>query len=78
MAAMHEEGTIAEILSKYGIHASQVVAWKKTFQDGCRAIWGSDESSNCACVLQRQLSVLHEKVEQLFNERNFFGSGLRR
>jgi transposase len=28
MAAIREEGTIAEILSKYWVHASQVNAWK--------------------------------------------------
>ena len=38
MAAISEEGTIAEISSKYGVHASQVNAWKKTVQDGVKGL----------------------------------------
>ena len=40
MAAIREEGSIAEISSKYGVHASQVHAWKKTVQEGVKGCLG--------------------------------------
>ena len=34
LAAIREDGTVAELSGKYGVHASQVHAWKKVVQDG--------------------------------------------
>ena len=45
MAAIREEGTIAEISSKYGVHASQVNAWKKTVQEGVKGLFGAEKKA---------------------------------
>jgi transposase-like protein len=73
MAAIREEGTIAEISSKYGVHASQVNAWKKTVQEGVKGLFGAEKKAAVADAADSaQVSALHEKVGQLIMERDFF------
>jgi transposase len=73
MAAIREEGTIAEISSKYGVHASQANAWKKTVLDGVKGLFGAEKKAAGADAADStQVSALHEKVGHLIMERDFF------
>jgi transposase len=73
MAAIREDGTVAELASKYGVHASQLHAWKKAVQDGVAALFDGDKKAvRHAAEDKTKLTELHAKIGQLTMERDFF------
>ena len=73
LAAIREEGTISELASKYGVHASQINTWKKAVQDGMAALFeGGLKADRSEAASKAQVAALHEKVGQLIMERDFF------
>jgi transposase len=73
MAAIREDGTVAELASKYGVHASQIHAWKKAVADGVAALFESDKkAARTEAEDKTKLTELHAKIGQLTMERDFF------
>ena len=74
LAAIREEGTVAELSSRFGVHASQVHTWKKTLLDGAASLFVRNPGNGNAGAVadEAQLASLYEKIGQLTVERDFF------
>ncbi len=74
LSALREDGTVAELSSRYGVHASQIHAWKKTALDGVPSLFarGTVETSGASAADEARLALLYAKIGELTVERDFF------
>jgi transposase len=74
LAAVREDSTVAELSSRYGVHASQIHAWKKTVIDGVGSLFAKTRggASDTTSAEDARLGKLYEKIGELTVERDFF------
>jgi transposase len=73
LSALREDGTVAELSSRYGVHASQIHAWKKTALDGVPSLFArSTAETSGPSADEARLALLDAKIGELTVERDFF------
>ncbi len=72
LAAVREDSTVAELSSRYGVHASQIHAWKKTVIDGVGSLFAKGKGASDPTTDDARLAKLYEKIGELTVERDFF------
>ncbi len=68
--ALSGEQTIAELSSKYGVHANQISKWKKQAKEGIVASFSGKAKADQQDS-ESQIKELHAKIGQLLVEKDF-------
>lgn len=76
LAALKGDKTIAELADRYGVHQTQITAWKKQLLDNAPDLFGSGEKRKKG--QQSKEAELHAKIGQLTMENDFLSKVLGR
>ena len=80
LAALKGDRTVGELAGEYGVHPSQIHAWKKALLDGAAGVFesGSDRDDKISevQVSEVQVSELYRQIGQLKVENDFLARRL--
>ena len=78
LAAIREEGTVAELAAKYEVHPNQVSQWKKLAIDNMAAVFEKVSQRGASEASDDMIAALHAKIGQLTVEKDFLSKVLKR
>jgi transposase-like protein len=75
IAAMKGDRTIAQLSDQYGVHVSQIAAWKEQLQQGAANVFGLG-TNTAAAEPPIDVKALHAKIGELTLENDFLEGAL--
>ena len=75
LAAIKGDRTIAQLSDQYGVHVSQITAWKEQLQAGAANVFGLGNAASPAAP-PIDVKALHAKIGELTLENDFLEGAL--
>jgi transposase len=70
LEAIRGEATVAELVSKHGVHQTLINTWKRQAIEGMAGVF-SNKAEAAVAEREGELEKLHAKIGQLVVERDF-------
>ncbi len=71
LTATGEDRTLAELASEFGVHASQIAAWKKELEDSAVAVFAGKRELLNEESIEKERKPLYEQIGRLQVEDDF-------